>query len=241
MNRLLAAMKINVMVQVRTNLYAIGIGAGVLVAVMLAWLAGPDDLPAWIPTLMLIVVGGSTMLYGAAMILFEKEQGTLRATIVSPMRPAEYLWAKIVTLTALAVLESIIMVGGTMLIMSFSERVSLPNIPLLLIGIVAIGVMYTLVGIVLIVRYDKITDFLIPMSAVAVVLQLPFLYFIGWVDSPLLLIIPTSAPTVLMQGAYGPLESWEWLYTTVYTAALIIGLTVWAYRAFDRHIIVKAG
>jgi fluoroquinolone transport system permease protein len=241
MNRLLAAMKINVMVQVRTNLYAIGIGAGVLVAVMLAWLAGPDDLPAWIPTLMLIVVGGSTMLYGAAMILFEKEQGTLRATIVSPMRPAEYLWAKIVTLTALAVLESIIMVGGTMLIMSFSERISLPNIPLLLIGIVAIGVMYTLVGIVLIVRYDKITDFLIPMSAVAVVLQLPFLYFIGWVDSPLLLIIPTSAPTVLMQGAYGPLESWEWIYTTVYTAALIIGLTVWAYRAFDRHIIVKAG
>jgi fluoroquinolone transport system permease protein len=213
----------------------------VLVAVMLAWLAGPDDLPAWIPTLMLIVVGGSTMLYGAAMILFEKEQGTLRATIVSPMRPAEYLWAKIVTLTALAVLESIIMVGGTMLIMSFSERISLPNIPLLLIGIVAIGVMYTLVGIVLIVRYDKITDFLIPMSAVAVVLQLPFLYFIGWVDSPLLLIIPTSAPTVLMQGAYGPLESWEWIYTTVYTAALIIGLTVWAYRAFDRHIIVKAG
>jgi fluoroquinolone transport system permease protein len=79
------------------------------------------------------------------------------------------------------------------------------------------------------------------MSAVAVVLQLPFLYFIGWVDSPLLLIIPTSAPTVLMQGAYGPLESWEWIYTTVYTAALIIGLTVWAYRAFDRHIIVKAG
>jgi fluoroquinolone transport system permease protein len=146
-----------------------------------------------------------------------------------------------VTLTALAVLESIIMVGGTMLIMSFSERISLPNIPLLLIGIVAIGVMYTLVGIVLIVRYDKITDFLIPMSAVAVVLQLPFLYFIGWVDSPLLLIIPTSAPTVLMQGAYGPLESWEWIYTTVYTAALIIGLTVWAYRAFDRHIIVKAG
>ena len=241
MNRLLAAMKINVMVQVRTNLYAIGIGAGVLVAVMLAWLAGPDDLPAWIPTLMLIVVGGSTMLYGAAMILFEKEQGTLRATIVSPMRPAEYLWAKIVTLTALAVLESIIMVGGAMLIMSSSERVSLPNIPLFLIGIVAIGILYTLVGIVLIVRYDKITDFLIPMSAVAVVLQLPFLYFIGWVDSPLLLIIPTSAPTVLMQGAYGPLESWEWIYTTVYTAALIIGLTVWAYRAFDRHIIVKAG
>lgn len=241
MSRLLAAMKMDLLLQVRTNLYTIGIGAGVLVAAALAWLATPDQLPAWVPTVMLLVVGGSTMLYVAAMILFEKEQGTLKATIVSPMRTSEYLWAKIVTLTILATVESIVMVGGAMLVMSFSQRLSLPNIPLLLGGIVAIGIIYTLVGIVLIVRYDKITDFLIPVSGVAVILQLPFLYFIGWVQSPILLIIPTSAPTVLMQAAYGSLETWEWFYTIGYTTALITGLTFWAYRAFNKHIIMKGG
>ena len=241
MNRLLAAMKMDVTLQLRTQLYSIGIGAGVLVAVVLAWLARPEQLSSLIPTLMLLVVGGSTMLYVAAMILFEKEQGTLKATIVSPIRPSEYLWAKIITLTGLATVESLVMIGGAMVIMSFSDELMLPNVPLLLLGIVGIGIIYTLIGIVMIVRYDKITEFLIPLTAVAVILQLPFLYFLGWVDHPLFLLIPTSAPTVLMQAAYGPLTGWEWVYGVGYTAVLLIGLTIWAQRAFETHIIAKGG
>lgn len=241
MNRLVAAMKMDVTLQLRTQLYSIGIGAGVLVAVVLAWLARPEQLFSLIPTLMLLVIGGSTTLYVAAMILFEKEQGTLKATIVSPLHPGEYLWAKIITLTLLATVESIVMIGGAMLIMSFTGEVTLPNIPLLLLGIVGIGIIYTLVGIVLIVRYDKITEFLIPLSAVAVILQLPFLYFLGWVEHPLFLVIPTSAPTVLMQAAYMPLASWQWLYGVGYTAVLVVGLTIWAYRAFQAHILAKGG
>jgi fluoroquinolone transport system permease protein len=234
-------MKMDVTIQVRTKLYTIGIGAGVVVAVTLSQLASSDQLFSLVPTLMLLVVGGSTLLYVAGLIIFEKDEGTLNAVIVSPLRPSEYLWSKIITLTTLATLESAIMIGGAMLIMSLSAEIALPNLPLLLAGIVAIGVIYTLVGIVLIVRFDKITDFLVPMSAVAVVLQLPFLYFLGWVKHPVLLVIPTSAPTLLMQAAYTQLAAWEWLYAIGYTAALIIGLTIWAYRAFHTHIIMKVG
>ncbi len=241
MSRLITAMRTDVKVQVRTNLYTIGIGAGAIVAVALAWLATPEQLPSFVPALMLIVVGGSTLLYVGAMILFEKDQGTLNANIVSPLRTSEYLWSKIITLTTLATLEAIVMIGGALLIMSFSEAVTPPRIPFLLAGIIGIGVLYTLIGIVLIVRFDTITDYLIPMAGVAVVLQLPFLYFLGWVRHPLLLIIPTSAPTVLMQGAYAPLAPWEWLYAIGYTAALILGLALWAPRAFHRHVIMKVG
>lgn len=241
MSRLLSAMKIDVTIQIRTQLYTIGIVAGIMVAVAVSQLAGPEQLFSIIPTLMLLVVGGSTLLYVAALILFEKDEGTLNAVIVSPLRSWEYLWSKIITLTALATFESLIMIGGAMLIMRFSDELSMPNIPLLFIGIIAIGVIYTLIGIVLIVRFNKITDFLIPMSGVAVVLQLPFLYFLGWVEHPALLIIPTSAPTMLMQGAYIQLASGKWLYAVGYTAVLVIGLTIWAYRAFKTHIIMKVG
>lgn len=241
MSRLLSAMKMDVLIQVRTHLYTIGIGAGVLVAVALSQLATPEQLFLAIPTLMLLVVGGSTLLYVAGLITFERDEGTLKATIVSPLRTSEYLWSKTITLTVLATLEAIVMIGGAMLIMSFSNEMTWPNIPLLLIGIVGIGVIYTLIGIILIVRYDKITDFLIPMSGIAVVLQLPFLYFLGWVKYPVLLIIPTSAPTVLMQGAYIQLATWEWIYTIGYTTVLIIGLGLWAYHAFKAHIIMKVG
>ncbi len=241
MTRLLSAMKTDVVVQVRNKLYAIGIGVAVLVAVMLAWLVGADQLPSVVPPLMLLVIGGTTLLYVAAMILFEHDEGTLHAVIVSPLRPSEYLWSKIITLTALATLESITMIGGGMLIMSLSEAVPLPNIPILLFGILAIGVMYTLMGIVLVVRYDKITNFLMPMAALFTVLQIPFVHFWGVIVHPGFLVIPTSAPTMLMQGAFMPLSAWEWLYAIGYTTVWIAGLTVWAYRAFHRHIIMKLG
>lgn len=241
MTRLLTAMKTDVTVQVRTNLYTIGIGAGLLVAVALAWLASPEQLFTYVPTLMLLVVGGSTLLYVAGMIIFEKDEGTLNANIVSPLRTSEYLWSKISTLSALATLEAVVMIGGAMLMMSFTSELALPNIPILLVGIIAIAVVYTLIGIVTVVRFDTITDYLIPMAGIAVVLELPFLYYLGWVKHPLLLIIPTSAPAMLMQGAYVQLSAWEWLYALGYTAALVVGLAAWAQRAFHTHIVMKVG
>jgi fluoroquinolone transport system permease protein len=234
-------MRTDVTVQVRNSLYAIGLGVGAIVAVALSQLVNPQQLPGVVPTLMLLVVGGSTLLYVSGMIIFEKDEGTLSAVIVSPLRTSEYLWSKILTLTGLATLESITMIGGAMLIMRRAGPLPLPNIPLLLTGIIAIGVLYTLVGIVLIVRFDSITDFLVPMAAIATVLQLPFIYFLGWVTHPALLAIPTSAPTLLMQAAYVPLAAWEWAYAIGYTTLLILGLSWWAYRAFQTHIIMKVG
>jgi fluoroquinolone transport system permease protein len=103
------------------------------------------------------------------------------------------------------------------------------------------GVLYTLFGIVLIVRYDKITDFLVPVLIIVSILQIPFVHFWGVVEHPAFLLIPTSAPTMLMQGAFVSLEVWEWFYAIGYTAAMIIGLSVWAYRAFYTHIVRKVG
>lgn len=245
MTRLLSAMKTDATVQVRNNLYAIGIGVGIFVAILISQLARPSYLPDVIPSLMLLIVGGSTLLYVAGMIIFEKDEGTLSATIVSPLRTSEYLWSKVLTLTGLATLEAIIMVGGAMLILSWTGAheggVAVPNVPLLLLGIIAICIMYTLMGIVLVVRYSSITDFLIPMSAVGALLQIPFIYTLGWVDQPIFLAIPTTAPTLLMKGAFLPLAPWEWAYAIGYTIFALAVLTVWAYRAFQAHIVMKVG
>lgn len=241
MMRLRSAMQTDVTVQLRNKLYTIGIVVGLLTAVALGQLVTPDYLPLWVPSLMLVVVGGSTLLYVSGMIIFEKDEGTLNAIIVSPLRISEYLWAKIITLTALATLESIVMIGGAMLILSWHYNLLWPNIPLLLVGIIAIGIIYTLIGIILVVRFESITDFLLPMAALAVPLQIPVLYFLGLVEHPIFLLVPTSAPTILMYGAYTSLENWQWLYGLGYTAFWISGLSIWAYRAFQTHIIAKVG
>ncbi len=241
MSRIVSAMKNDVRVQVRNKLYTIGISVALILAVALSQLAGPTQLPTIVPALMLIIIGGSTLLYVAGIIIFEKEESTLHAIIVSPLRSSEYLWAKIITLTALATLESILMIGGAYLIMGYSHPISWPNIPILVFGILSIGVIYTLIGIILIVRYDRITDFLIPMAAVATILQIPFVHFWGIFEHWAFLLIPTTAPTMIIQGAFTPLAAWEWIYAISYSALLIAGLSYWAARAFHHHILLKVG
>ena len=46
---------------------------------------------------------------------------------------------------------------------------------------------------------------------------------------------------MLIRGAYLPLSSAEWLYAIGYTAVQLIVFAIWAYRAFQTHIIMKVG
>jgi fluoroquinolone transport system permease protein len=72
-------------------------------------------------------------------------------------------------------------------------------------------------------------------------MQLPAFYFAGALEHPALLAIPTAAPTMLVRGAFVTLERWQWVYAVVFTAATLVGLSVWALRAFEVHVVRKAG
>jgi hypothetical protein len=55
------------------------------------------------------------------------------------------------------------------------------------------------------------------------------------------LLVPGTAPTLLMQAAFEPLPAWKIAYGAGYSL-LWIGLLAWAARrAFDRHIIMQGG
>ncbi|MEO0560967.1 MAG: ABC transporter permease [Chloroflexota bacterium] len=240
MNRVLSTMKNDVTVQVRNRLYQIGIGVAFLLAGIIWRISSPEDLAERVPVFMLLVLGGSTLLYVAGMILFEKEEGTLSALIVSPLTVSEYLISKIVTLTALATLEGTVTVVATVLLMGVSVFLTF-NGAVLLLGMAAIGVVYTLIGIVLVVRYKAITDFLVPVLFIASVLQAPAFHFSGLLESYAWYVIPTTAQVLIMSAAWEPLAAWEWIYALVYTALTIGVLYVWSLRAFDRHIVMRLG
>ncbi|HBX23317.1 MAG TPA: hypothetical protein DEF34_06795 [Desulfotomaculum sp.] len=242
MIRLISAMKTDVTVQVRNRLYYIGPAFSVFAAGLLVLLAPTVGLAQSIPTAMILLVGGSTLLYVVGLITFEKEEGTLNAFIVSPLRIHEYLLSKVLTLTALATLESLIIIIGATLFIRGNAQAWIPfNVLLLLVGIIAMGVIYTLIGIIVMVRYDRFTDALVPVLAVAIPLQLPFLYYLGWLTHPIFLIVPTTAPLLLMSGAFLALSPWIWVYAVGYTLMVTIGFAYWAYVAFRAHVIMKAG
>ena len=240
MKRLFTAIKTDILVQFRNQLYVIGIAIAAVTGIVFALLAGPAELPTVTPALLLMFVGGTTFLYVGVMIFFERQQGTLIANLVSPMSVSEYLWSKIITLVGLATVEAVILVAAAMLVMRFSGPVAFPNIPLTLVGLFAIGAIYTLAGIIVAVRYDTFSDFMFPMALVVGLLQLPFLYFLGVIKHWAFLLFPTSAPIMVLRGAFMPISAGEWGYALGYTAVLVIGLTFWAFRSFKRHILKEA-
>ena len=241
MTRLASAIKTDVRIQVRNRLYIIGPVTALAVGFLMAQITTAADLVRVIPVTMILVVGGSTLLYVAGLIIFEKDEGTLNAVIVSPLRTGEYLLSKIVTLTLLATVESAIIIGPLLAIIRSREALPPFDLPLMLAGIVIIGVIYTLTGITLIARYDSVTDMIVPLACIGGILQLPFLYFLGLVTSPAFLLLPTSAPTLLIQAAFRPLAAWEWAYALGYSALVTVGLAWAAVYAFRTQIVLKAG
>lgn len=240
MRRLIAALRTDVTLQARNRLYGISVAVAVITAAALAWLSSPAAVARTVPLVLLCFVGGSTLLYVVAMIILEKADGTLAAVAVSPLRAREYLAAKVMSLTALATLEALIITYGGLALIAWTDPVPWPG-PLALLGVLALGAMHILVGVIIVVRYDRLMEALIPMGAIATALQAPALWYIGALDHPALLAVPSGAPTMLIRGALTPLTPWQWTYALGATALTLAALAYWAGRAYDTHIVRKAG
>ncbi|MDA8219453.1 MAG: hypothetical protein M0Z94_17760 [Dehalococcoidales bacterium] len=230
MARLLSTMKLDARVQVRYRFYHVSIGLALLLGLAARQFVDPLLLPTMLPMVFLLGVGSTAMMYIAGLIIFERDQHTLDAMFVSPLRLTEYLNSKIATLTLLVLVE------GTVVVLAAQGALGL-NWLLLLTGAALLGIMLTLFGTILVVRFASITDFLISVTAVILPLELPAFYFTGLSDSPLWLLIPTSAPTMLIWGAWHPLAAWQLVYGLAYSA-LLVGVSYrWAYGAFTRYIV----
>ena len=241
MNRLVGAIKLDFVIQWRNQLYTVGIVVGLLVAVMMAWLTPATLMFRIVPSTILIVIGGSTLMYIGGLIVFERDEKTLAATIVSPLRASEYLWAKILSLGLLSSIESLLIVFGCFLFKRVFEQIPMPDIVPILFGIVLLGTMYTLAGFILIVRFRSITEFLIPMGIVAAIGQVPLFYFLELIPSPFLLIIPSSAPGMLIRGGYTELSGIQWVYAVSYSLLVVGGMVYWAHHAFVVYVVRRAG
>ncbi|PCI85836.1 MAG: hypothetical protein COB24_11655 [Hyphomicrobiales bacterium] len=238
MKRLMNEIKTGMVVQFRNGLYHVGIGVGVLVAIVVSQLISANILSLTMVGIMLLIIGGSTLLYVAAILMFERDEDTISATIVSPLTIAEYIVAKTVSLTILATLESFVSFGGALVIMYFQGvEFEIPNVLILIISLFAICIIFVLMGIILAVRYKSITDFIMPMAVVIIFLQIPIFYFVDFTDSWLLLLFPVSPPTMMMLGAFGQMQNWQYIYSIGYSVICIIGLFYWAKAAFAKHVI----
>lgn len=235
MNRLLATLRLDVQLQSRNQLYVIGIGTAVLLGLALRYLFPVDAVGRALAAFYVLAVGGTTFMFGASMLLLEKGERTLDALRTTMIRTSDYVLSKAITLTAFAMVESAI-------VYAIAARGVETNFLWLGLGALVLGVFYTLLGVGLAAAYDAVTSFLLPTGTlVAMVLQLSFLSLVDVDPWWVWYLIPTQAPLLLVQGAFEPLATWQWVYAGVVSVAMLSGAAVFCFRRFHTYVRLPEG
>ena len=232
MHALAATLSLDVRLQARNGFYY------AVAFVLACWFVLLTRLPAieWGYVLPAVVFGNLVMVnfyFVAGLVLLERDEGTLEAQVVTPLADWQYLGSKMATLTALSLVEQVVIVWS-------AHGGGFAGGPLVA-GIVLAAVLYTLTGFVLVARYRSINEFMFPSVLFTAILSLPMLHYFGLWDSWLLYLHPFTAPLVLLAGAFRPMPAWQLVYGVLYGALWAGLLLLAARRAFDRYIVAREG
>jgi len=175
----------------------------------------------------------NTFYFVSGLVLLEKDEATLTALAVSPLRAREYLASKLITLSGLSLLENCLIV-----LIGYTQPVAVPNF---VAGLVFASLIYTLFGLLVIVRYRSINEFLMPSVVYTGLLSLPafplLLHYTGW---PAYL-HPMQAPLLLLQASFTPLPAWNLAYGLLYGLVWIGALFWLCQKAFRNFITGGSG
>jgi fluoroquinolone transport system permease protein len=214
-------------VQSRNGLYLV---TGLVIA---GWVAVRLRLPAeiladgWLlPPFLVGNVILSTFYFVGGLVLLEKGEATLTAQVVTPLRPAEYLAARVATLTLLTLIENI-----ALAILVFGPGIAL--LPLA-VGVVLAAIIFTLAGFAAVARYDSINAYLMPSVLYTSALSVPMVAYLLGIDGWPLYLHPLAGPFVFLEAAVGSIPAPEMGVAIVSTAAWVTILAAVARRAFDR-------
>ncbi|NOK62841.1 MAG: hypothetical protein GFH23_1086674n88 [Chloroflexi bacterium AL-N1] len=232
MTRLFATTRCDMQLQLRNGFYYATTFI-VIVWAMLFMQVSLSNLGWLLPVLILGNLLINTFYFIGGLVLLEKGEGTLSAQIVTPLRTEEYLSAKIISLTFLALLENVI-------IASLFYGLAYQFLPLIL-GIILASIIYILAGFIIVVGYNAINEYLLPSVLYTSILAAPLLTYIVQWEHWLMYLHPLQGPLVLMQAAIQPIILWQWLYGISYSVCWIILLYSLSQHAFRRFVIMAEG
>lgn len=225
-----AQLRLDVRLQARSRLYVIGIIVSIMLGAMGRFLIGPQHGAQAVPIVYLLGLGGTTYIYGATMVLLERSEGTLLALRVSPLSASTYLLSKVLTLTAFATLEGVIVhaIGFW--------GVSVDAVPLIA-GVLAVASLNALIGLGHVAAHTHLFSWLIPGALiVSSVLQWPALFVLKVGPPAVWYLLPTQGPLLLMMAGFTALEPWQWAYAALSTTLSLAGLWWWSHRRIAQYL-----
>lgn len=233
MARLTRSMRLDVILQQRNYLYHIVIAVAIVIGLTLAYFFDEPILRVAIPFGFAAGSAGSAYIFVGALILFEKRENTLTGLIVTPLRPHEYILSKLFSLSAIAIIEGIVLaVTGFVIWHGWGF-----NPVMYLLGLIFMALIYTLLGIVVVVRYDEMTQFLIPSILITSLVAMPAIGMLGFWRPLWLYAIPTFPPMLILLAGFETVSTADLIYGFVGSALVIGVLYIWSLRAFEAHIV----
>ncbi len=232
MNRLLSAVRWEVLVQFRQNIFYAAIFVAALWSAVLFQVPDTGIVPVLVSVLFLdLSIFG--FFFMAALYYLEKGDRVLEGLVVTPLRVVEYLTAKIATLSALSVV-----VGAVVILLVYGLSIQWGWYVLAVVGM---SVPISLLGFVLAARYNGINEFLVPGVFFLALMQIPLLGYLGIWENLLLYLIPSQPGMILLKAAFVGAPLWEIGYALLYLAALIFVGWRWAEQTFVRVIARQVG
>lgn len=230
--RIAGGLRSDLRLQYRYGFYVVGVLVSAIMIGVLRWMP-PDTARTLLPVFLFVNGIITTYFFVAGLVLYEKREGVLEALVVTPLRAREYLAVRVATLTGLATLET---VGIVLLGWGADFRIA----PVVL-GVVLLGVLWTLIGMLVIFRYDSINEYLLPAALLQVVFQLPMFSVFGIWDAWYFWLWPTKGPLLLVLAGFEPVATGPLLVSLALSLAWIAGLAVWVQGAFARFIVRREG
>jgi fluoroquinolone transport system permease protein len=224
MTRLAATLQTDLRVQLRNGFYLATAFVVACSIALLRWL--PNEVAALLlPVVLLENVLINTFYFVSALLLLERGEGTFGALSITPLRGDEYLASKVITLTALSLVEGILIatavagLDGRLLMMS--------------LGIALAAILFCLSGVALIVHYESINEFIMPSVLYTAGLSLPVLGYLGVGAREWYLLHPIQGSLELMQ-MQTPYMPAHLAYAIGYPLLWLIPISFWSRRALRR-------
>lgn len=179
-----------------------------------------------LPILIYSDPAGLGLFFIGGMIMLERRQGIVNYLIVTPLKVKEYILSKVITLSTLAVVVSLIITFFT----SIKEPV---NYLVLITSTFFTANFFTFIGIFIAIRCSNLNEYFVKIIPWMILLSLPCLGLIGQPNSIFLSIIPSVASLQLIIGAFHEITVVKYLLLTTYLIIINIKLLSVVSKKFE--------
>lgn len=193
------------------------------------------------PLLLVLDATSMAMLMVGVTMFFEKEEGTIKTLLVSPISKSEYIISK----TLANVTSSVISLVILYLYARFFKEIDV-NILGMVMAVILISFFHSLIGFILTYYSKDFTGLLMGMMKYSFVAMLPVIFVeVGLIKSKLvsniLYIVPVKSSLILLKASIGGVKNLEIFISAGYLIVVGVLLYYLVYKMFDQFAVKESG